>query len=62
MTGIVDDFEMRLEALIDEWVAHGGNVYDVIDALDAKSLALQDEHGDREDGGEFDVDPEDEQP
>ena len=45
MSGMISDFEARLEQLIDEWMAHGGEMGDVMDALEAKLLALEDEHG-----------------
>jgi len=45
MTGILFDFEERLEAVIDEWVAKGGDIREVMDALEAKLAALHDEFG-----------------
>jgi len=31
MSGMISDFETRLEQLIDEWMAHGGEMGDVED-------------------------------
>lgn len=45
MSGTAADFEARLEDLIDDWVVHGGSIADVMDALEAKLIALEDEHG-----------------
>lgn len=45
MSGTLSDFEAKLEQLIDEWVAGGGAIGDVMDALEAKLGALEDEQG-----------------
>lgn len=44
----VSDFEAQLERIIDDWVGSGGSIDDVIDALDFKLRALEDERGEPE--------------
>lgn len=45
MQKTIEEFEAQLERIIDDWVGSGGEIGDVMDALEFKLNALHDEHG-----------------